>query len=269
MEIVWNNKYKELFLQHVRNSYTLAVKHKASRSQSDEQKKFLLWLSGNYWSPTGIGILLLVGGICMFLPLVFLIQSILYWGRSKVDKANPDQWREGQASLGRAIINRILGLEREIIEGNVRTSLRRLFAWVRRGWPGPAFGDEEFYCYRPDRRVYLMSCCVSLVTVTLFTSSVAMLPVWIRGEVAIRRETMYEMMKVPSLREYFGRSAYVDSVDKVGGRERCVQNNVVGGQRCVRISCGIRIRGLSYLLARFLRSLWPSSFGWRGALSGG
>ena len=259
------DQFKELFLQHARNSYTLAVKHKASRSQSDEQKKFLLGLSGNYWSPTGIGILLLVGGICLFLPLVFLIQSILYWGRSKVDKANPDQWREGQASLGRAIIDRILGLEREITEGNVRTSLRRLFAWVRRGWPGQVFGDEEFYCYRPDRRVYLMSCCVSLVTVTLFISSVAMLPVWIRGEVAIRGETMYEMMKVPSLGNISGAllmlTAWIrwavakDAFKKCGGRTKMRSN-----------SCGIRIRGLSYLLARFLRSLWPSSFWLAGSI---
>ena len=73
------------------------------------------------------------------------------------------------------------------------------FAWVRRGWPGQVFGDEEFYCYRLDRRIYLMSCCVSLVTLTLFISSVAMLPAWIRWEIAIRGETMYEMMKVPSL----------------------------------------------------------------------
>src|SRR5262249_43858736 len=40
-------------------------------------------------------------------------------------------------------------------------------------------GDEEFYCYRPDRRIRLMGCCVSLLTVSLLTSGVAMLPAWV------------------------------------------------------------------------------------------
>jgi hypothetical protein len=140
-----------------------------------------LGLSGNYWSPTGIGILLLIGSVCLFLPLVFLTQSILFWGRSKVDKDRPDQWREGRSKLSRAIIGRILELEREIAEGNVRTWMRP-FAWVRRGWVGQVFGDEEFYCYRLDRRINLACCCVSLVIVTLFISSVAMLPAWITRE---------------------------------------------------------------------------------------
>src|SRR5262249_11364274 len=162
-------------------SYTLSVSTKSSPSGVGENAGPQLGLSGNYWSPTGACILLLIGGICLFLPLVFLTQSILFWGRSKVDKARPDQWREGRSKLSRAIIGGILELEREIEEGNVRSWLRP-FAWVRRGWMGQVFGDEEFYCYRLDRRINLMSCCFSLVIVTLFISSVAMLPAWIRWE---------------------------------------------------------------------------------------
>ena len=52
-------------------------------------------------------------------------------------------------------------------------------AWIRRGWLGRVFGDEELYCYRPYRRISLMGCCVSLLTISLFTSGVAMLPAWV------------------------------------------------------------------------------------------
>jgi hypothetical protein len=178
---IWPVKTFDLKIPPDENGYTLSVSTKSSSSGVGENAEPQLGLSGNYWSPTGIGILLLIGGICLFLPLVFLTQSILFWGRSKVDKGRPDQWREGRSKLSRAIIGRILELEREIEEGNVRTWLRP-FAWVRRGWTGQVFGDEEFYCYRLDRRINLACCCVSLVIVTLFISSVAMLPAWIRWE---------------------------------------------------------------------------------------
>ncbi len=169
------------------SDYTLPVPFNPEPSddgRSGEGKKAepKLGLSANYWSPTGIGILFLIGAVCLVLPLVFLTQSILFWGRSKVDRANPDQWREGRSKLSRAIIGQSLELEREIEEGNVRTWPRHLFAWFRRGWPGQVFGDEEFYCYRLDRRINLMSCCVSLVTITIFISSVAVLPAWIKLE---------------------------------------------------------------------------------------
>jgi hypothetical protein len=172
---IWPVKTFDLKIPTGEKSYTLPVSVTSSSSGEGENAAPQLGLSRNFWSPTGIGVLLLVGGACLFLPLVFLTQSILYWGRSKVDKAHPDQWREGRSKLSRAIIERILELEREIQEGNVRTWLRP-FAWVRRGWMGQVFGDEHFYCYRMDRRINLMSCCVSLVAITLFISSVAMLP---------------------------------------------------------------------------------------------
>jgi hypothetical protein len=178
---IWPVKTFDLKIPPGEKSYTLPVSVTSSSSGEGETAAPQLGLSRNFWSPTGIGILLLIGGACLFLPLVFLTQSILFWGRSKVDKAHPDQWREGRSKLGRAIIGRILELEREIQEGNVKTWLRP-FAWVRRGWMGQVFGDEQFYCYRMDRRINLMSCCVSLVAVTLLISSVAMLPAWIRWE---------------------------------------------------------------------------------------
>jgi hypothetical protein len=177
------NKHKELLLEYARNPYTLAVEPKTDEPRIDTQKKYPLGLSANYLSPTGIVILLPIGVICLILPLVFLIQSILFWGRSKVDKSDPHNWRERQSGLGRAIIRLSLKLEREIKKGDVR-GWQRPLAWVRGGWPWRVFGDEEFYRYRTDRRIYLISCCVSLVTITLFISSGAILPAWISCRMA-------------------------------------------------------------------------------------
>ena len=80
--------------------------------------------------------------------------------------------------MSRAIIEPILKLARQIERGNEGLVLRRL-EWIRRGLLGQVFGDEEFYCYRLDRRINLLGCCVSLLTASLFISGVAMLPAWI------------------------------------------------------------------------------------------
>ncbi|HKQ93211.1 MAG TPA: hypothetical protein VJZ77_21295 [Blastocatellia bacterium] len=169
------NKHEDAFLEQARNPYTLAVEHNAVKSQSNNQKNIRFGLMVNYWSPTGIGVLLLIGIICLLLPLVFFLQLILFWGRSKVNKANPNQWREGRSKPFIFIINQILELERGIEEGNVKIWLRP-FVWIRRGWLGWVFGDEDFYCYGLERRIILLSCCACLLTVTLIISSVVMLP---------------------------------------------------------------------------------------------
>ena len=74
-------------------SYTLSVPNKSvshlqGRPSSDVEKSApRLGLSGNYWSPTGVGFLLLIGGICLFLSLALLAQLVLFWGRSRMDQA--------------------------------------------------------------------------------------------------------------------------------------------------------------------------------------
>ncbi|HKQ78341.1 MAG TPA: hypothetical protein VJ810_31870 [Blastocatellia bacterium] len=159
-------------------SYTFIARNNGSSSAGEEKLLPRLGLSGKYWAPTGAILLLLVGIISLFLSLALLAQLILFWGRSKVDEANPDQWREGRSKLSSAIIEKILKIEREIGEGNGEWWLRPL-AWIRRGWLGQVFGDEGFYCHRLDRRIYLMCCCASLLTLSLFISGVALLPAWI------------------------------------------------------------------------------------------
>jgi hypothetical protein len=137
-----------------------------------------LGLSDNYRSPTGAGFLLLIGVICLFLSLSLLAQLILFWRHSRMDQADPDQWRGRRSKLSRAIIEPILKLARQIERGNEGALLRPL-VWIRRGLLGQVFGDEEFYCYRLDRRINLLGCCVSLLTASLFISGVAMLPAWV------------------------------------------------------------------------------------------
>jgi hypothetical protein len=158
-------------------SYTLPVLYKSASSGLGKNPK--LGLSGNYWSPTGLGILLLIAVICLFLSLVCLTQLAIFWGRGR----DPNQWRERRFSPGRRIIELSQELEREIKERKVRLCLRP-FAWIRRGWLGRVFGAEQIYRYPRDRRTYLMCCSFSLVAITLFISSVAMLPAWIRYEMA-------------------------------------------------------------------------------------
>ena len=137
-----------------------------------------LGVSGSYWSPTGVGFLLLIGGSCLLLSLALLAQLALFWSRSRMDQSNSDQWRGGQSKLRRAIIDPILKLARRVERRKEGALLRRL-EWIRRGFLGQVFGDEEFYCYRLDRRIYLFGCCISLLTASLFISGVAMLPTWI------------------------------------------------------------------------------------------
>jgi hypothetical protein len=137
-----------------------------------------LGLSDNYRSPTGAGFLLLIGVICLILSLSLLAQLILFWGRSRMDQTDPDQWSGRWSILSRAIIEPILKIARQVERGNAGALLRPLVR-IRRGLLGQVFGDEEFYCYRLERRINLLGCCFSLLTVSLFISGVAMLPAWI------------------------------------------------------------------------------------------
>src|SRR5262245_61393441 len=95
-----------------------------------------------------------------------------------MDQADPDQCRGQRSKLSRAIIEPILKFARQIERGN-EGALLRPFAWIRRGLLGQVFGDEEFYCYRLDRRINLLGCCVSLLAASLFISGVTMLPAWV------------------------------------------------------------------------------------------
>jgi hypothetical protein len=142
---IWLVKAFKFDIARDKTNYTLPAKFCSSyagASTAEEKAGPRLGLSGNYWSPTGLGVLLLIGVICLFLPLVFLAQSMRIWP----------------------------GAERV---------LPRLIAWIRRRWITRVFGDEEFYHYRQERRINLMFCCACLLTSAVFISSVTLLPAWI------------------------------------------------------------------------------------------
>lgn len=140
-----------------------------------------LGLSGNYFSPMGLGLLLLIGFACLVPPVVLLAQLILfrihYQGRQG-EGTSPGKKKRKPSHLAWAIRARVLELESGIETGNGFT----LFRWIRRGWLGQIFGDEEFYRYRLERRIYLMACCISLLIVALFISGVAVLPGWMKKD---------------------------------------------------------------------------------------
>src|SRR5262249_4793425 len=142
---IWPVKAFKFDTARDNTKYTLPAEFRSSNagvSTAGEKVRLGLGLSGNYWSPTGLGVLLLIGFICLFLPLVFLAQSMRIWP----------------------------GAERD---------LPRLMAWIRRRWITRVFGDEEFYHYRQERRINLMFCCACLLTGAVFISSVTLLPAWI------------------------------------------------------------------------------------------
>jgi hypothetical protein len=98
-------------ISHGKTSHTFSVPNKSCSSvdassiagpSSDVGKSApRLGVSGSYWSPTGVGFLLLIGGICLFLSLALLAQLVLFWGRSRMDQANSDQWSGGQSRWSR------------------------------------------------------------------------------------------------------------------------------------------------------------------------
>ena len=137
-------------------NFTLPIKTDRSSSSSPSAPR--LGLSGSYRSPIGVVFLLLLGGICLFLSWSMLAVLRLFRGRRRMDHADPDQ--------------------------------PPTLAWLRRGWLGRIFGDEEFYCYRLDRRISVLCCCASLLTVSLFISGVALLPALVLLESKLDESTL-------------------------------------------------------------------------------
>jgi hypothetical protein len=158
----------------------------SSATTSSSLSPHRLGLSGNYRSPIGVGFLLLLGFICLLLSLILLAQLSFARRLRQTDRTGPDRPR--LLARIRAWIRRewfkmveLVGMESHLarIRVWIEPHLARIRLWISRKWWGQVFGDEEFYCYRPERRSSLMGCCVSLLTVSLFTSGVAILPAWV------------------------------------------------------------------------------------------
>jgi hypothetical protein len=150
----------------------------ASEIQQGKAAGPRLGLSGNYYSAMGVGLLLVIGFACLLPAAVLLAQLTLF---------RLFRWQE-ETSLSReqpepSRFHRAIGwLARKLESGAEGAGEGGLLRWIRRGRLGQVFGDEKFYRYRLDRRVYLMACCISLLIVALFISGVAVLPGWMKTE---------------------------------------------------------------------------------------
>jgi hypothetical protein len=189
---IWPVKTFEVKTQSGEEPYTLPVRSEERSANAiaagSNKREPRLGLSGNYLSPMGVGLLLLVGFVCLIPPLVLLAQLILFRIERARDKIKLEKKKRKPSKFGYAIRTMMLKLESEAEEERGFALIR----WTKRGWLGQVFGDEEFYRYRLDRRIYLMACCVSLLTVSLFISGVAVLPGWMKTD-GLAVETEWEL----------------------------------------------------------------------------
>ncbi len=113
------------------------------------------------------GILLLIGLLCLFPVVVLLLQMV----RELLNEQS-HKWPF-----------RLLGKRFYFFKltGDIHQWLNSL-KLLNRTWVGRTFSVDEKYCYNFDRRVYLFSCCVSLLIISLVCTVTALLPEWIRLE---------------------------------------------------------------------------------------
>jgi hypothetical protein len=184
---IWPVRAFELEVPDGDDTYTLPVRTAEKGSDPNvaaglnKRAEPRLGLSGNYFSPMGIGLLLLIGFACLIPPVALIAQLILFripYHERQGEAPAPVEKKRRPSRLARAFSGRNRELESGIEEGNGFALLR----WISRGWLGQIFGDEEFYRYRPERRIYLMACCLSLLIVALFISGVAILPGWMKKD---------------------------------------------------------------------------------------
>ncbi len=162
--------------QDAKSAYTLPVPTPTPTSGSPMSER-KVGLNGRYQSPMGISFLLIIGLFCLVPPAVMLSQLILFKLHRRSHETGEYKKKKKTSPLvrtARSVKARIFRIESRLEEGE---GLRLLW-WFKRSWLAQVFGDEEFYCYRFDRRIYLMACCISLLIISLFISGVAILPEW-------------------------------------------------------------------------------------------
>jgi hypothetical protein len=123
---------------------------------SDLQLKTSPTDSGKYYLSLSIGILWLVGLVCL-IPSIMLLLS----ARLTLDDLDAKQV---------CLIPSIMSL----LSSNANR-------WINQHWPAQLFSFDPHDRY--DRRVYLFACCISLLMVSLMISAVSLLPalIWLLG----------------------------------------------------------------------------------------
>jgi hypothetical protein len=113
------------------------------------------------------GVLLFIGLLCLFPVAVLLLQMV----REMLNEQS-HKWPF------KLIRQRFYFLK---LTGSIHQWLNSL-RLLNRTWIGRTFSVDEKYCYNFDRRVYLFSCCASLLIISLVCTVTALLPEWIRLE---------------------------------------------------------------------------------------
>jgi hypothetical protein len=112
-------------------------------------------------------VLLFIGLLCLFPVAVLLLQMV----REMLNEQS-HKWPF------KLIRQRFYFLN---LTGSIHQWLNSL-RLLNRTWIGRTFSVDEKYCYNFDRRVYLFSCCASLLIISLGCTVTALLPEWIRLE---------------------------------------------------------------------------------------
>ncbi|HMV46655.1 MAG TPA: hypothetical protein PLD20_13535 [Blastocatellia bacterium] len=128
-------------------------------------------------SPTGLGVLLLIGILCLIPSMVLVAQLALF----KLEEAKPEE--SDEKNKASAIFR---------IKRRVSITLRYVLWRFKLGRIGQIFGDEDFYRYRFTRRTYLMACCSTLLTIALFSCGVSLLPGWMNVGVATQTDQRWQ-----------------------------------------------------------------------------
>ncbi len=149
-------------------------------SADSEKATPRLGLVRSLLSPTGLGVLLLIGILCLIPSLVLVAQLALF----KLEEAKPDDGDEKNKA------GWLSGIRRRVI-----ITLRYVLWRFKLGRIGQIFGDEDFYRYRFTRRTYLMACCSTLLTIALFSCGVSLLPGWMNVGVATQANQRLQWMQ--------------------------------------------------------------------------
>jgi hypothetical protein len=159
---------RDKFQQEIaRETVTYPVLPKLEINSEDPNQNGPVSVRHSDHSSLTTGVLLFIGLLCLFPVAVLLLQMV----REMLNEQS-HKWPF------KLIRRRFYFLKPT---GSIHQWLNSL-RLLNRTWIGRTFSVDEKYCYNFDRRVYLFSCCASLLIISLGCTVTALLPEWIRLE---------------------------------------------------------------------------------------
>jgi hypothetical protein len=155
---------------------TYPVLPKRARNSGDQNQDRPVSVRHSDHSALTTGVLLFIGLLCLFPVAVLLLQMMR------------EMLNEQSHKWPFILIRKRFYFHK--LTGNIHQWLNSL-RLLNRTWIGRTFSVDERYCYNFDRRVYLFSCCVSLLIISLVCTVTALLPEWIRIEKHTRWDHSY------------------------------------------------------------------------------